>query len=308
MSYKKQLAESRDKAQVAYHEFALSKAKFPEHLFCFFEGKDNPYYVPRIRRFTDKYHPIRCGGRQKVLDVYRLVNQHTEYSKYRKAFFIDRDFNTPMPSLDPPIFETPCYSIENLYVSIPVFKNILTNEFHLSATTDTFDTCVAVFTERQREFHEAVCLLNAWYACLIEIRNTTGKQTGVILSDKLLREFIEISLNFVIPTYDFEKIKQTFPNANEVSEDILEDKIREFSRCEQHRVFRGKYEMQFLIKFIYLLLNDAATTKTVLKNKVNFAFGDGSSLNSEQAINIFEGYAETPESLLEYLRQVTANA
>ena len=54
MSYIEELRQSKNKAQVAYQEFALSTKKLPTHLFCFFEGKDNPYYVPRIKRFTER--------------------------------------------------------------------------------------------------------------------------------------------------------------------------------------------------------------------------------------------------------------
>ncbi|HZH39259.1 MAG TPA: DUF4435 domain-containing protein, partial [Bacillales bacterium] len=111
MSYIEKLRKSREKAQVAYQEFAVSTRKGKDGLFCFFEGKDNAYYVPRIKRFTDNYHPINCGGRDEVLDVYRLITIHSEYDKYKKAFFVDRDFNEPLPPRNPPIFETPCYSI-----------------------------------------------------------------------------------------------------------------------------------------------------------------------------------------------------
>ena len=75
--------------------------------FCFFEGKDNAYYVPRIKSFTENYYPIQCGGRDKVLAVHRLITYHFEYDKYKKGFFIDRDFNEPLQSLEPPVFETP---------------------------------------------------------------------------------------------------------------------------------------------------------------------------------------------------------
>lgn len=125
MSYLDKLKQSRNKPQVAYQEFNLYTRQNKDGLFCFFEGKDNAYYVPRIKHFTDNYHPIMCGGRDKVLDVYRLINIHREYDKYKKAFFIDRDFNEPLAPHNPPIFETPCYSIENFYVSVNVFKEIL---------------------------------------------------------------------------------------------------------------------------------------------------------------------------------------
>jgi hypothetical protein len=303
MSYIEKLRKSREKAQVAYQEFAVSTRKGKDGLFCFFEGKDNAYYVPRIKRFTDNYHPINCGGRDEVLDVYRLITIHSEYDKYKKAFFVDRDFNEPLPPRNPPIFETPCYSIENFYVSLDVFKEILINELHLSEVRDeAFQVCIRLFTDRQKEFHEATALFNAWYACLVEIRNKTGNQTGVNLDDKLPKDFLDFTLDSVSAKYDFEKIKQTFPKASEVSEDTLNTKLAEFTNCDQCKFFRGKYEMLFVVTMIELILQDSSHPKKYIEQKINFAFGQ--KLSNEQAISIFSAYAETPETLNDYLKQV----
>ncbi|MEG3859985.1 DUF4435 domain-containing protein [Microcoleus sp. herbarium12] len=306
MLYIDQLRKSREKAQVAYQEFVLHAGKGKDGLFCFFEGNDNAYYVPRIKRFTDNYHPIKCGGRDKVLDVYRLITIHSEYDKYKKAFFVDRDFNESLPPRNPPIFETPGYSIENFYVSVDVFKEILINELHLSEVSDeAFQVCIRIFTDRQEEFHQATALFNAWYACLIEIRNKTGNQTGVNLDHKLPKDFINFTLDSVVKKYDIEKIKQTFPNASEVSEGILNTKLAEFSDCDRCKVFRGKYEMLFLVTRIELILQDSSSPQKYIQQKIKFAFGE--KLNNEQAISIFSAYAETPETLNDYLKQVIKN-
>ena len=306
MTYIEQLRASKDKVQVAFQEFALSTGKNPNHLFCFFEGKDNPYYVPRIKHFTALYQPIKCGNKDSVLKIHTLISKHSEYSNYKKAFFIDRDFNEPLEQSNPPIFETPCYSVENFYVSVDVFKEILVNEFHLSEFSDSnlMDMCISLYQKRQNEFHDAACLFNAWYACLIEIRQSTGQTTGVNLDEKLPKGYIDLTLQSVTCNYDLEIIKSTFPDATEIEETMLNNKLIEFGNCEKRKVFRGKYEMQFLIKFIQLLLQDSnSTKKSVVTSKINYAFGD--NLSNQQAINIFEGYAETPESLIEYLQTVT---
>ncbi|MBE9183872.1 DUF4435 domain-containing protein [Microcoleus sp. LEGE 07076] len=300
MSYIEKLRKSREKSQVAYAEFALHTKKGKDGLFCFFEGNDNAYYVPRIKRFTDNYYPINCGGRDKVLEVYRLITIHAEYDKYKKAFFIDRDFNEPLPPHNPPIFETPCYSIENFYASVDVFKEILKNELHLSEVSDeAFQVCISLFTQRQQEFHQATSLINAWYACLIEIRNQTGNQTGVNLVDKLPKDFIHFTLDSVVQKYDCETIKHKFPQALEVSEDILNIKLDDFTRCEQYKTFRGKYEMEFVVTMIQLILQDSSNSKNYIKDKIKFTFGE--KLSNEQAISLFSVYAETPESLNNYL-------
>lgn len=308
MSYIEQLRKSRQKPQVAFQEFALATRKYPSYLFCFFEGKDNAYYSPRIKRFTKNYHPIKCGGREKVLAVYQLITNRKEYDGYKKAFFIDRDFNAPLPPTQPPIFETPCYSIENLYVSIEVFKEILTNEFHLSAVSDAvFDQCVALFKARQQEFHQAVTLFNAWYACVIAIKQKTKKVVQVQLKDKLPKKWVTFSLQAITSNYHLSTIQKLFPDAPAIKSEDLAAQIAFFATCDCCKAFRGKYEMQFLITFIRLILQDAQKTNVLIKEKINFAFGDASSLNHENALNIFEGYAETPKSLIDYLKIATNN-
>ncbi|MBK8474564.1 MAG: DUF4435 domain-containing protein [Sphingobacteriales bacterium] len=304
MTYIEQLRLSKDKAQVAFQAFMLATRKYTHHLFCFFEGKDNPYYVPRIKRFTSNYQPIMCGNRDSVLKVYSLISNRPEYANYKKAFFIDRDFNEPLIPPNPLIFETPCYSVENLYVSVDVFKEILINVFHLSEFSDhnIFDVCIPLYQKQQEEFHNAVCLFNAWYACLIEIRNSTGKTTGVKLDEKLPKGFIEVTLQSVTCHYDIEVIKKTFPNATEIEAVLLNSKLEKFRCCEKKSVFRGKYEMQFLITFIQLLLQDSNSTRSIVASKINYGFSD--TLSNQQALYVFEGYAETPESLIQYLESV----
>jgi len=304
MPYLEELRNSRNKAQVAYQEFALHTRQGKDGLFCFFEGKDNGYYVPRIKKFVEIYYPIICHGREKVLEVYHLIIQHSEYDKYKKAFFIDRDFNSALPTHHPPIFETPCYSIENLYVSLDVFREILKNEFHFSEVSDlAYEICLKLFIERQKEFHAAVILFNSWYACLMDIRNTTGESTGVNLEDNLPKGFIDFNLESISSKYDFQKIKQTFPDAIKVTDELLNEKIAKFSDCEYHKVFRGKYEMEFLLRLIELILQDSKKPQKYIKQRIKFSFGE--KISNEQALSIFSVYAETPPCLIAYLKAVT---
>jgi hypothetical protein len=310
MSYIDTLRESRNKPHVLFQEFVLSTKKYPKHLFCFFEGKDSAYYVSRIRKVTDCFLPIVCNGKQNVLDVYTLIVNKKEYKRYKYGFFIDRDFNTPIGKKQPPIFETPCYSIENLYVSVDVFKRILINAFHLSEVSDEqlFKTLLELYEKRQKEFHNAVLLFNAWYSCLIERREKEKIQTGVQLDEKFPRGFINITIHGVTKNYDFETIRKNFPNATEIKELVLERKITLFRTVEQHKIFRGKYELEFLLEIIKGILTDSYLHHLVVKEKLKFfSFGDGSTLNQEQLLIILEAFAETPRELIDYLEKVTKN-
>lgn len=302
-SYIQQLRQSKDKATVAYQEFALSTKSYNNHLFCFFEGNDNPYYVPRINNFTDKIYPINCGGRDKVLKVYELISNQEVYTKYSKAFFIDRDFNSPRQNNREIIFETPCYSIENLYVNKSVFEQILIHEFQFSRNDTNFEICISLFDDRLKEFNSSVTLFNSWYACLIEIRNQSGKKTGVQLDEKLPKGLVNITLQNINANYNLETIKQIFPESTEVDDEILNTKFSEFQDCDSELVFRGKYQLEFLITLLQLIVNDSKKEQNFVKSKINFSF-DG-VLNHKRALSLFTNYASTPKSLNDFLRGVT---
>lgn len=302
MSYLDELRKSRSKPQVAYQDFMLHTRANKEGLFCFFEGKDNAYYIPRVKKYIEQYHVIPCGGREKVLEVYKLINHHREYDKYKKGFFIDRDFNPPLSPPNPEIFETPCYSIENFYVSVNVFQEIIKNNFYLSEISTEFDICLKLFKERQKEFHQAVILFNAWYACLIDKKNKAGLQMIVNLSDKLPKGFIKFELDKITQQYNIETIKNKFTQALDLSDEILQEKINEFTYCEQDKVFRGKYELEFVLTIIELILKDSTTNNKYIKSKIKSTFGE--KISNEQALNLFSNYAETPQILDDYLGRV----
>ncbi len=293
-----QLRKAREEsANVAYLTFTRHITQDKIGLFCFFEGKDSPYYYPRIKeKFSGNYYPISCSGKNKVLKVYELIDGHREYDIYRKAFFVDRDFDFPL--LNPKIYETPCYSIENLYTSSNVFKEILKSEFSFAETDEDFLRCLQVYTDLQKDFHEAITLFNAWYACLIYLRNTTQQQTGVHLEDSFPREFITISLAGIMIKYDILAIKAKYPNALDVADDVLQQKIGDFNTQNKGQVFRGKYELDFMLKMINCLIEDSKTTKAFISKPIKY------NTTNTQAISQFSQYAETPTELTEYLKKV----
>jgi hypothetical protein len=301
MSYIETLRQGRDKSQVAYQEFMLHVNANKDGLFCFFEGKDGSYYAQRINQFvTVDYHPIKCNGKQKVLKVYELISGHMEYRKYKKAFFIDRDFDNPI--VNPDIYETPCYAIENFYTSAEVFKKILKNSLGLSEVSEDYHTCMNLYIQRQQEFHQTILEFNAWYACLIYLRNSQQIETGIQLADKLPKEInLSFSLESISANYTIQQLQNTFSKASNISSEMLSQKIKDFSNCEQDKIFRGKYEMEFVVKIIDLIIQDSDKPKKFLKEKITFVFS--SKLSNEQAIALFSPYAETPSCLINYLQK-----
>ena len=304
-SYIDQLRKSKDKATVAFHRFALGVNKYGNHFFAFFEGKDNAYYSPRIKKYAKDLYPIYCGGRDKVLQVFELIRNNNIYLKYQKAFFIDRDFNPPMNQKDSLLFETPCYSIENLYVNQAAFEEILIQQCQLTRNDFVFEKCKLLFEKLFLQFNNAVELLNAWYSCLIDLRNIHGKNIGVQLTDKLPKGLVEITLKSIEADYDLTKIREIYPQALPVSEEDVLKKIEKFKaeNVDAAMIFRGKYQLEFLFTILQLLIDDSKTEHQFIESKLHFPF-DG-VLNHDRALEIFSPYASTPEDLEEFLKRVT---
>jgi len=300
-----QLKRSNSKS-VVFHKFALLTASKPFDLFCFFEGKDAPYYLPRLTNFYNgSVHLLICGNKKNVIAICEQIVEQEEYNKYKKVYFVDSDFDFPLSEKQSKyIYSTPCYSIENLYVSSEVFSKILKSEFLLTEVDEDnkYLELMQLFAERQNEFHEAVLLFNAWYACLKDYVNKGEcKSTNVSLDKKLPTRFIDINLMNVEQNYDIKKIKQEFPEAIEYQQTDLEAKINLFKTVNQSKIFRGKFELDFFCTILELLINDAIqkrkSERKYLKQGTKFR------IDKSQIITQLSGYAETPESLVEYIKK-----
>lgn len=286
-----------DSANVAYMAFIRHIRADKEGLFCFFEGKDGPYYTPRVKQvFKGNCYPVICAGKGKVLKVFELVNAHIEYEKYLCAYFIDKDFDPPLNDLR--IYETPCYSIENLYVDPNVFGEIIKNELGLSEIDEDFERCVGRYLFLQNDFHEAVTLFNAWYACLIDERNVNQMFTGVNLEDTIHKDFLSISIQGIFADYNLTKIYEKYPNAIKVSPEQINKKIENFSNQNKWLVFRGKFELSFMLKILDDLIADSKTTKSYITKPIKY------HTTHTQAISQFSQYAITPPELLEYIQSI----
>jgi len=131
------LRESRNNAIVIFIKFTRLKSKHNSSLFCCFEGDDSKYYGSRIENIVqfnpDELHPFSCGGKEEVLKFYRMINKNNDYKEVKIAYFVDKDFDESIIGLyNNKIYETPCYSIENLYTTTSAFKRILKSEFNFN--------------------------------------------------------------------------------------------------------------------------------------------------------------------------------
>ncbi len=284
--------KKKNSATTAIHKFVLLKKEFNNDLFCFYEGKDEPYYYNRINiYFGENHHPITCGNKKSVLEVYNYLK--IKYSDSNTSFFVDKDYDDKQNQLN--LYETPCYSIENFYTSEKVLKAVLKNEFLLNETDKEFKNIIALFTENQNRFHKSITLLNSWYATAKQIARTKGVSVNANLAEKPPKEFIIVKIGQIESNYNFSKIIEKYPNSIKVTEDEVERKIIEFNTKNKSQIFRGKYELDFMYNFLKFIIEDANNSKELLKVKTSF------NIDKARILSQLSQYAETPECLINYI-------
>lgn len=291
------LAQANASTAVAVHKFVLIPNKSSDKLYCFFEGKDTHYYSARIQNyFMKEYEPIICGNKAQVLHTYSYFLKTKSYNKYSKAYFVDSDFDERLNNND--IYETPCYSIENLYVNEYAIKQILKAEFFLTSGDKSFADAIKTFKDNLNKFNASVLLFNGWYYSLKKKKvKEMLKTTNVSLNDKLPKNLITFEINSISSNYDLDKINTIFPEALIVTEGEVLSCVECLSKEDLSHRLRGKYQIQFLKKILNHFIEDCNIHGSIFKSKTKF------SLNEANLMSQLSQYALTPDCLIEYLKK-----
>jgi len=294
------IKEKEESASVAFQSFVLLSSSNPKSLFCFFENKDAPYYHLRIKsNYSGKYHYICCGNKKKVIKTFELINKHKEYSSYKLAFFIDRDFDKSIKNKYSKIYETPCYSIENLYCSVDSFKEFIKTDLQIDEDNCNFKIIMDLYLRLSNEFLQASVLFNAWYKLQKIKSEKLSIPNNVCISNTLIPNYIELTLTTINTQYELNKIIANYPNAISVNQNELDKVISEFNGLDLRLCLRGKFIFNFMISFIRKLIEDSSdpSKKVILKKKIKF------NMDSSLALNILTCYAETPDCLVDFIRK-----
>jgi hypothetical protein len=290
------LRESRGKAQAVFMKFTRLYKQDPSALYCFFEGEDSKYYGVRIKNIIrpEKYFYFSCSGKDGVLGIHKMLSARKSYANVKAAYFIDRDFDESIRERGlNEIYETPCYSIENFYTSVQCFSEVLRSEFNLREPDENFERCVSLYIKLQEEFHNAVELLNTWIAC------QRAKSSPLNISDISVSLFVKIDLNQITQKYVIDDLYRMFPGAIAISQEELDARLTEFRSITRQKSFRGKWEIEFLRKFLEKLKHEANTANYhYFTRKVKVVL----SLSEINIISDLSQYADTPDCLDSYLK------
>ncbi len=297
MSRFQTLTEAREEGwAIVLRNFVRIHTSKPDCLFCFFEGEDVKYYSFRIKENLPnvKWEGINCKGKTTVLTVYQKLKEHENqsYQQARKTFFVDRDFDEPLPDdVRQEVYETPCHSIENFYTSVDCFKGILKYEFKINEFGEEdekslFQQCLGFFEETQRMFHQAITEFNAWI--IVALKNKVGLNLRDYQKDHEFDELVRIEINKVEKLYTGDILFEC-ASVDESKKEELAKKVSEVSFSNPRCEFRGKQELQFFIKFLTKLKDDLSTKK----RKISFPI-------PTNPLSALTQYADTPQCLRDY--------
>ncbi|MGE7673001.1 DUF4435 domain-containing protein [Lysinibacillus sp. NPDC094403] len=274
------------------HRLSINFPKYRENPICFVEGYDSDYYQLRVQLRCSNKTPyfINCGGKENVTKVFDKVSSRIEYEKGRLMFFVDSDFDDSLQN--PSIYETPCYAIENLYTSCQAVKKILEGLFKLE--DNIVEKILKLYQILQGQFHEAIQYFTAW----IFLQKNCKENIRLNLKDLKIKDLVNITLENVTSIYTLQFIEGKFPHAKKINHQDIQKKCIDISKENPQTFYRGKYEMEFLAKFLCLIQENLGSKDSSIRK-----FGDKKKipLTIYDPISQFSQYADTPECLIEYI-------
>lgn len=303
------MSQKTKKATVLYTKFTRLKNKSKDTYFCCFEGDDAKYYNSRILLHgnlnEDKVYNLTCSGKDQVLLLYKLITKDACNDEIKVLYFVDKDFDKTIYSKYPnaTIYETPCYSIENFYISNKAFKRIIRNEFGVNDIDDDFQGLINLYNLRLHEYLSEISLLNCWIACEREkISYENNERADLNSNNAKISKFIkDFSLDRIKADYNLETIRSIFKHAPFISEEEIAEKQKSFSNSDLQIVYRGKYLTHFLFEFLECLRkSNKVAPNNIFKEKRT---GVKISLSKANLLSELSIYADTPDCLIEYIKE-----
>ncbi|MBQ4530356.1 MAG: DUF4435 domain-containing protein [Lachnospiraceae bacterium] len=317
MDFLQELREDRKEKVIVYDRFMKLYPKNPTRIYCFYEGKmDDKYYGLRIDKYfeQEKEH-LCCEGKSNVLYMRKMLREIDIYKDCKGLFFIDRDFDEPVE--DEEVFETPCYSIENLFVQRYTVEQIIKREFFISEDDSNFETICNMYTEALSKFHEVVKVLNAWIYFQRKQEKIHQKKKKLhleILSEKKLYVLTLNKKNTIVDIekkYHLEDIERMFSTAYPISEEEMCEHIKMVEKMQPELDYRGKQEFDFLCCFIEKVKEELSLCKKKKQNRGLLIYNSDMkkisldlSAKGDIHISKLTNYAVMPQELDAYLKRM----
>lgn len=292
----------RGKYQSIYMKFANSCKNCKTYVFCFYEGEDGKYYDSRVRdKFKTKLSTYSVGNKKEVLKLLKKIRESGLYDNICTMFFIDRDYDDSLIGWDNDLFETPCYSIENLYVQKECLERILQSEFGLNETDKDYQKCICDFEAREKEFNNNILEFNT---LAFLRRKKSGSNSNYSFGKVKTSHMVKIGVNSVSRAKKYEETLNQIRDELQFDESEVEKARKELIKRGNFSLnFRGKNQLDFFIDFIRELKKLSQIDGYFSSNLNNIHINITSNRLSE-----LSQYAITPNSLENFLIEHQKNS
>ena len=240
------MEEESECIEVIFKNYIENKNK--KNLFIFFEGKDDfRYYSSRIFSYFSKknYSQHHCNSKENVINLYRMIKNQTKSKNRKNLYFVDKDYNEE--KIEEDIYVTPCYSIENFYLSDSAIEDSIKGIFGFSDEqldcTDDFENACNFIKNKRNQIIDEIIYGNAIYS--LQIKKCTSSQNPPNL--KALREYENIKDKTCIE--DFKVIVKNFIEITEKEIKKEMDNLRE----KTSENIRGKYFIKEILFSMFSL-------------------------------------------------------
>lgn len=307
MNRVQRMQEQGSSYSVKFFEMTRIHSKDNSILICIFEGEDEKYYSNRLNSFKGQgcWSGINTGGRLPVLKLIETIDKHDLYSKISYAGFIDRDYEDWFVNPNPnKIYVTPCYSIENLYVTENCFKQILSAEFGITEfneNKDDFVKCLNVFKGRLNEFLDGVEKFNLWVKAHRIMKRDDDKVRNLNLGNINTKNIVRVNIDDSTMVYNPNDPLTIFKDLAgfNFSLDAMKEASNSFQNSNRAYFFRGKQQIDFMRELLLKLKNDRTSKNPqFFSKKGNVSI----SISKDNAISELSQYADTPDCLVSFIQ------
>lgn len=271
----------------------------PNKVFCFVEGRDEPYYHDRVMQLLkERPNFIKCGGKRCVIEAYRYIEQKGSLEdNERTLFFVDRDYD--LYQVPKGIYITDSYSIENFYTSWETIERVLLDFMFVSEKNCRL--AHALFCKFSTSYHALAVKLNAFCYTIRKYELDNNEITTIKFDNLKVGKYIEAKGDIAkcIFRSDHANYKQLCEEHNityPIDISAFTENEAKFNPNNTYN-FRGKFELQYITWFLQKI-------QSAIKNgKEGFDKKDIDRVHDFHinTLLIMSKFATTPSSLEDYI-------
>lgn len=271
--------------------------KKEEDVYCFVEGKDSEYYYPKIQAHTEKKISFfDSNGRENVIRIHDIIQKIKKFSNYKILYFIDKDFNADV--ISEAIYQTPCYSIENLYVHKSVVSSILEYSWHIEK--EDIEKAIALYEAAQNKYHLHALEINTFIKLQKRLSKEKKQSINLNLNNINLDHVYKINLEKVEKKIELSQLVLRFDEIIEYEDTQFQNTQQTFTERNYCYEFRGKNELFFLKKYLERLKEELG------KKTISEYFSKRYKITGQvdEIMSTYSQYAEYPECMKFYINRI----